>query len=257
MLEQELFFKNIHCFVTKLPSSQTNGKWVKTLKLDYQSLQMVSLPNQKIAIVGHTFGKDYSKVFVSIVDYTTNEDKIIVSIPTTGEILIYDLEGNLKSKQKTSWPEKYISVEEQKEILEKDIIDMKNSTSFKSIKNLSDEEFKIAKETILKNMESDYNKIKTKFLIPTFSTIIGDSEGNLLYFEYPEEKGTNKNIFNVWVYEKSGNFVCQSRFVCDDYDLKINPSRMVFHKGYLYSLQESKKASGMKLRLVRFKLTAN
>lgn len=291
-----------------------NGKWVKTLKLDYQSLQMVSLPNQKIAIVGHSFGRGYSKVFVSIVDYNTNKEKIIwdqnsnrdnsnnnkpdfvysysfksagqsiyigiwpfakygglvdppiistvnnkiiVSIPTTGEILIYDLEGNLKSKQKTSWPEKYISVEEQQEILKKDIIDMKNSTSFKGIKNISDEEFNIAKETILKNMESDYNKIKTRFLIPTFSTIIGDSDGNLLFFEYPEEKGSNKNIFNVWVYEKTGNFVCQSRFVCDDYDLKINPSRMVFHKGYLYSLQESKKATGMKLRLVRFKLTAN
>jgi hypothetical protein len=67
-----------------------------------------------------------------------------------------------------------------------------------------------------------------------------------------ETEGGNK--FNVWVYQNGGKFVCQSSFVCNDYDLVISPSKMVFHKGYIYALQTLKNAKGNPLRLVRFKV---
>jgi hypothetical protein len=102
-------------------------------------------------------------------------------------------------------------------------------------------------------MEEDLQKIKDPIPIPAFSTIIKDSDGNLLFFEYPKEE--NANRFNVWVYENGGKFVCQSSFVCDDYTLQINPSKMVFHKGYIYGLQQLKNAKGVPLRLVRFKVS--
>jgi hypothetical protein len=51
-----------------------------------------------------------------------------------------------------------------------------------------------------------------------------------------------------------GMFIGESTFVCDDYDLEINPSKMVFHNGYIYGLQKLKNATGVPLRLVRFKL---
>lgn len=183
------------------------------------------------------------------------ENKLIAAIPSIGEILIYDLNGNFKSKEKISWEQKYLSVEDQKGIQKKAIESIKTGNVIKASDKNTPEEIREVKEQFIKEMEADLLLIKDPIPIPTFSTILKDSDGNLLFFEFAEKQ--NENNFNVWVYEKGGKFVCQSRFVCDDYNLKINPSRMVFHNGYLYSLQEKKNASGVPMRLVRFKLTAN
>ncbi|MDL2326431.1 hypothetical protein LJC67_05105 [Bacteroidales bacterium OttesenSCG-928-A14] len=59
----------------------------------------------------------------------------------------------------------------------------------------------------------------------------------------------------MWILKEGGQFICQSSFICDDYDLSITPSKMVFHNGYIYSLQTLKNAKGNPLRLVKFKLT--
>ena len=119
----------------------------------------------------------------------------------------------------------------------------------------SPEESKLAQETIIKQMEADLDRISEPIPLPYFSTMIKDSYGNILFFEFPEEENANK--FNVWIYENDGRFVCQSSFVCDEYNLEINPSKMVFHNGYIYGLQLLKKSDDMPLRLVRFKLTSN
>ena len=129
----------------------------------------------------------------------------------------------------------------------------KNSKS-ESLWGPSDER-KAAWEFMLKEMETDLTKISEPIPMPVFSTIIKDSDGNILFFEYPKEENANK--FNVWVYEDGGKFVCQSSFVCDEYNLTINPSKMVFSNGYIYGLQLIKKATGIPLRLVRFKVTSD
>ena len=291
--------------------SDFNGNYIKSLKLNYMTSQMIGLPEGKIAVVGWVIWKTKFRDFVAIVDYNTNEQKIIwdhftdspdfknqhvpfnytyyfkergafsintmpytmytgirpppqiayvknnlvVALPSTGEILVYDTEGNLKSKDKVDWAVNYISVKEQKEIQQKAI------DEYKSIKNphfanwVSPEENQHALEQIIKEMEEDLGNITEPIPIPVISTIIKDSDGNLLFFEIPKEENANK--FNVWVYENNGKFVCQSSFVCDDYDLVINPSKMVFHNGYIYSLQILKKADGVPLRLVRFSLKSD
>jgi hypothetical protein len=104
---------------------------------------------------------------------------------------------------------------------------------------------------MVKEMESDLGKISEPIPLPYISTIIKDDAENLLFFEFP--KAENANKFNVWIYENTGKFVCQSSFICDDYNLEINPSKMVFYNGYIYGLQLLKKANGAPLRLVRFK----
>lgn len=104
-------------------------------------------------------------------------------------------------------------------------------------------------------MEDDLSKITTPILKPFFSTMIQDSDDNLLFFDFAEEQDANK--FHVWVYKNGGEFICESSFVCDDYQLQINPDKMVFHKGYIYGLQVLKEPSGVPLRLMRFKLTAD
>jgi hypothetical protein len=180
-------------------------------------------------------------------------NNLVIAYPTTGEIIVHDLEGNMKSKDKITWKNNFISVEEQKEIQRKAIDKYKSIEGPKFAAWASAEENKKAMETMIKEMENDLAKIKDPIPVPFFSTIIKDSDGNLLIFEFPKEENANK--FHVWIYKEDGAFVCQSSFVCDDYELEINPSKMVFHNGYIYGLQRLKNASGVPLRLVRFKMT--
>lgn len=286
-----------------------NGNYIKTLKLNYMTRQMIPLPNNKIAVVGWVLWSDKIREFVSIVDYETNEErviweyftgrselpkdrklfnysyhfkkggaiscttmpfskstgmslppniecvgnKLIVAIPSNGEILLYDLEGKLISKDKIQWANNYISIDEQKEIQQKAIEKYKNPTS-PILWGPSDER-EAARQSMLKEMELDLTRISEPIAMPAFSTILKDSDGNLLFFEYPKEENANK--FNVWVYENGGKFVCQSSFVCDEYNLVINPSKMVFSNGFIYGLQLLNKTTGVPLRLVRFKVTNN
>jgi hypothetical protein len=305
-----------------------NGNYIKTLKLNYMVSQMITLPNNRIAVVGWVLWKEKIREFVSIVNYETNEEKVVwehytdredskidthtlfnyhysftkppvsstnkgtgstnttiafrgsvsfntmpytkstgmsarpiiattgnnlvAAIPSTGEINIYSLDGNKLGSQKVSWANSFISVEEQKKIQREAI------EKFKSLENpvfaslASPEENKIARDTIISQMYRDLPKIKDPIPIPSISTILKDSDGNLLFFEYPKKENANK--FNVWVMQDGGKFVCQSSFLCDEYELNINPSKMVFRDGMIYGLQKLKKADGIPLRLARFRL---
>jgi hypothetical protein len=285
-----------------------DGNYEKTLKLDYHAKQVVTLPGGKIAIVGWAIWSDRFRDFVAIVDYKTNEEKIIwdqftdrckedthcklfsysydfkdkgrigfstmpwsrttgmtspprianignelvIALPATGEIMIFDLNGNLKATDKIEWAQNFVSVAEQKEIQQKAIEKYKASDD-KFTFWVSEEESKAANEQIVREMEADLAKISKPIPIPTFSTIIKDSDDNLLFFEFPKEENTNQ--FNVWVYKEGGAFECKSSFVCEEYELNISPSKMVFHDGYIYGLQHRKNSTGVPLRLVRFKLT--
>ena len=289
-----------------------DGNYLKTLKLDYMTKQMIPLADNKIAVVGWVIWKTKFREFVAIVDYETNEqniiwdhftercnnlehckpfnysykfekagifsfstmpfsrmtgmssppkiacieEKLIIGIPATGEILVFDTDGKQLANEKISWASNYISVDEQKEIQQKAIDQYENKEmAVFSSQNITPAEIKAAKKSILKQMKGDLESISEPISLPSFSTLIKDSEGNILFFEFPEENEANK--FNVWVYANGGSFVCQSSFICDDHELQINPEKMVFHDGYIYGLQHKKDVKGVPLRLVRFKPSTN
>lgn len=297
----------------KMTCTDINGKYIKTLTLDYMTNNIIALNNGKFAVVGWVIWSEKFRTFVSIVDYETNKEKVIwdhftdrsisssgkilnnrqpfnytiklkeggmiscttmpyskstgkgippqittlnneliVAIPNTGEILVYDLNGNLKSKSKIDWPNSNISVEEQKAIQQKAIDRYKayieNGDEMVQ-KNLD------AYKQMISEMEEDLEKINAPLAKPSFSNILKDSDGNVLFFEIPEEK--NANIFHVWVYNQGGQFVTKCTFVCDDYELNISSSKMVFRDGYIYGLQIIKETEENPLRLVRFKLDVN
>jgi len=286
-----------------------SGKYVKTLTLNYMTTGMIPMTDNKIAVVGWAIWKDRFRDFVAIVDYQTNEQKVIweqftdrddtgnksrqlfnysyffekggavmlttmpyisatgvssppqiafvnnrliVALPHNGEILTYDVNGKLLSKENIEWGKNYLSVEEQKEIQKKAIENYSDKKDRMAAALGSDAENVKAIESMLSQMKEDLDKITAPIPIPVFSNMIKDSDDNLLFFEIPEKDGANK--FNVWIYQNGGKFVCQSSFECDDYDLSITPSKMIFYKGYIYALQTLKKADGNPLRLVRFKI---
>lgn len=182
---------------------------------------------------------------------TSIKDKLIAAIPATGEINSYSLNGQLLSKTKVGWDNQKISVEEQK-VIQKNAIEKYKNVNQKIAGWVSMEENEKAKKQLLQEMETDLAKISKPIQKPYFVNIIKDSDENLLFFEYPKKKGQNK--FNVWIYKNGGEFICQSSFVCDDYELEINADKMVFFNGYIYAIQKLKNAQGNPLRLVRFKL---
>lgn len=286
-----------------------DGNYIKTLKLNYMTRSIIPLNKDKFAVVGWVIWKTKFRDFVAIVDYNTNEEKVIwdhfkdrscddnkcelfhysykfekqgmfsvstmpytkwtgmssppiiecinnklvMTLPTTGEIMVYDFNGELISKDKIEWATNYVSVDEQKEIQKNAIEKYKRIEEPKYASWVSREENKKAHETIIKQMEEDLVKIKDPIPIPVFSTVIKDSDDNLLFFEIPKEEGANK--FNVWIYKDDGSFVCQSSFECDNYNLSITPSKLAFFNGYVYGLQTLKNTEGNPLRLVRFKIS--
>ncbi|MFO7657089.1 MAG: hypothetical protein R6W78_08480 [Bacteroidales bacterium] len=297
----------------KMTCSDFNGKFRKTLTLNYMTKDIIALNNGKFAVVGWVIWAEKFRTFISIVDYETNKEKVIwehfddrefssdgkklnnrepfnysiklkeggmiscitmpyskqtgkgippqittvkneliVTIPNTGEILVYNLEGNLKSKSIIDWQNSTISVDEQKAIQQKAIDDYKAyiEKGDKRVQNNIE-----AYKEMISEMEEDLKKIKTPIAKPSFSNIIKDSDGNVLFFEIPEEK--NANIFHVWIYNQVGQFAAKCTFVCDDYDLSISSNKMVFKDGYIYGLQTLKETNGNPLRLVRFKLEIN
>lgn len=179
--------------------------------------------------------------------------KLIVAVPGSGEVVAFDFNGNQLSKVKVSWEAGSISVEEQKTIQRKYIEKMKERGESRFVsRNVSEKESKRIYFELLKQMEEDLKLISDPINKPYFSTILNDSDGNLLFFEFPEEKGDNK--FNVWVYNNGGEYICQSSFECEEYNLAIGPGKMVFKDGYIYGLQVKKAVEGIPLRLVRYTL---
>ena len=303
------FFTNLDN-MGKMICTDMEGKYVKTLTLDYMASDMVTMKDNKIAVVGWVIWKDRFRNFVSIVDYNTNKEKIVwdkftdrnstaftassnkmrqvsrayiqeirsfprygysyfgvdrhigkrpviefannelvVALPSEDEIRFFDNQGNLKATKKIEWKANVISVEEQKRVL-KEAIETHRKTALHITNGISEEDAQEARSRILKEKEELLSNIKTEITLPHLTSVIKDSDENLLFFEFPKKSGNN--LFHVWIYKNDGKFACKSSFVCDEYNLSITSSRMVFHEGYLYALQSLKNEKT--LRLVRFKL---
>jgi len=180
------------------------------------------------------------------------DNELIVAVPSSGEIFTYNIKGEQVNSSKIQWAKNYMSVEEQKIIQRKAIEKYKKLLGHKIVGSISLEENNQAINSIIEKMKTDLNNINDKLQIPVFSTVIKDSENNLLFFEIAEK--TNQNKFNVWTMDNKGEFIAKSSFICDDYNLEITPDKMVFHNGYIYSLQTKKNVKGNPLRLVKFKL---
>jgi len=120
-------------------------------------------------------------------------------------------------------------------------------------KKLTDEELDMIKAEYEKKFESVRENIKVDDHLPLYSTVIMDSDGNVLVFEFTEEKDANK--FNVYSYKMDGTLIGISSFETQEYDLTFTHDTFVFHNGYIYAMAVKKNADGVPLRLVKFRLS--
>lgn len=184
----------------------------------------------------------------------TANNEILICIASTGELIFYDLDGNKLRTKKVNWQNDKVPVED---LLKKHDEARERITSRKYSEKAIEryggkEAAENFRQELLKQHDEARKGITQPRELPYYSTIMEDSDNNLLFFEYAKEKGANK--FNVYALNGEGEFVCKSSFVCDDYDLVINPGRLVFKDGYLFGVQELKDKSGIPMRLVKFRL---
>ena len=192
----------------------------------------------------------YDRVFAETPIVQFSNDLLVVALPASGEIKMYNIDGKLQRIVEPEWKAESVSPEEQKNLLRTGI-DKYKATPLTD--KVSEKEATEARKQVLEILNEALNKIDKKIVLPVFSNVLKDSDGNLLFFEFPKEKGGNK--FNVWIFREGGKFECQSSFECDDYELSITPSKMIFHKGYIYALQKAKNAQNIPLRLVKFRVS--
>lgn len=183
----------------------------------------------------------------------TPQNELLLTIPPTGELIYFGLNGEKLRTTKVNWQNEKIPAEEMQKSYQANIERMKEYANNERLIELYGKE---GAKLYTKELIKQYEKNKSQYTAPKdqpyFSTIIKDSDNNLLFFEFPKEEGANS--FNVYTFSGKGQFVCKSSFRCDNYNLEINPGKLVFRNGFLYGLQELKNASGIPMRLVKFKL---
>ncbi len=146
---------------------------------------------------------------------------------------------------------------------------------------VSDEDINSYYETALKNIakfeeqlkknknftEADINNILTQYKnqinnfkdrkyypvhLPFFSSIVIDSEGNLIVFEFTEEDVANN--FRAYTFDAKGKYLCSSSFHTDNYELNFEPYSFAFNQGNIYALAFKNNCKDYCLRLVKFKM---
>lgn len=133
---------------------------------------------------------------------------------------------------------------------------LKNTTKFeeqlKKNKNYNEADVKNVM-TQYKNQINNYKDRKYyPSHLPYFSSIVIDSEGNLIVFEYTNEDISNN--FRAYTFDAKGKYVCSSSFYNDNYELNFEPYSFAIHKGYVYSLAFKNNCKDFCLRLVKFKM---
>ena len=268
-----------------------NGLIIKELKIDFLSLEMLALDDSHIAIYGSTSWTTKDRYFISILDINTGKYKIIydsfkernmfsandyiisnknifhspqmlkvndklVIVHLSDDILrIFDFYGNKISEKRLDWPQKILSVEQQIKKQRDRIASSKKTLA--AIQSGPDNEYKKVNidkgKATIRQLENGLEYIKEPVEIGWGTIAMTDSDGNILIFDEIEETG--KNSFHVYNLEK-GTTTSVNSFNCDGYDLAITKKRLVFHKGYVYGIQELSNYDGKPLRLVRFNVEA-
>ena len=114
------------------------------------------------------------------------------------------------------------------------------------------------REKVRKEIQEQMVKLKDpanypKYL-PYFSTMIIDSDGNILIFEYTKDEDKTNNKFRAYSYDMKGNFLGTSSFKNEVLDLTFNPQNFQFFNGFVYTVAKAKKESKEPLKIVKLKL---
>jgi len=275
----------------------SNGNFVKKLKIDYLPLEIVPLKNSKIAILGFVVGKSF-KDAISVKDINSGKEKIIwsqisedldksnivvktgggmmsmslpychssytrarlgtskngnllIGLPGEGIISEYSPEGVKLNSFKLNITPLNITDEDLEENYK---LFIKRTDDFEKRLNKNPRLSEEQKKESLESFKSQLSKVKDVNSypknLPYFSSLIIDSDGNILVFEFTKEEETNK--FKAYAFDASGKELGSSSFESADYKLSFISSTFCFKNGSIYAVATKENGGKTPLRLVKF-----
>lgn len=179
---------------------------------------------------------------------------LLLGMPDDGTIIEYTPEG---TKVKTLTLKIQPLTITDADINENYALFVKKSDEFAAKVNKDEKMSPAEKQATIKQFKDQLWKMKDRSIypkhLPYFSSMIIDSDGNILVFEFTKEAETNK--FKAYAYDNSGTEIGTSSFLSTDFELSFIPSKIAFSKGYIYAIATKKNGGKVPLRLVKFKLS--
>lgn len=184
----------------------------------------------------------------------TNDGNLLVASPVDGKVTIFSETGEKLETFSLKIDPLKISAEKKEEYHQNAL---KNFERFK--KNMAkamqkQPEYKEKYQQAIREYEKGVERFNEPGfmpdVMPLFSSIMIDTDNNLLVFEYTREKGSNS--FHVYTFNPTGRHVATSSFSSDEYQLDISSSQMVFNNQSIIAVVHKKADEEMPLRLVKF-----
>ncbi|MBP1673117.1 MAG: hypothetical protein H6Q25_932 [Bacteroidetes bacterium] len=185
---------------------------------------------------------------------TAKNGNLLVALTSTGVVTEYSKDGKKIQEFNLNIPPLKIT--------EEDINDY-YQTTIKGWTKFEENLMKMKKysKDELEKIKKQYNSAALSFKekknypdhLPFFTSLIVDSEGNLIVFEYTKTDQSNK--FRAYTFDPKGKFVCTSSFQSDTYELNFEPNSMAFYQGFIYGVVFKKQCKDKCLRLMKFKMT--
>lgn len=184
---------------------------------------------------------------------TSKNGNLIIASPKTGEVKEYSPEGLLLNTFNLNITPVKITDEDIKEQYDKALqrsiefekrilsnIKRENHDSIHWSNEWTDAEIKETIDSYKKQIENFKDRKFYPEHLPYFSSMIVDSDGNLLVFEYTNSEDAQNNKFRAYAYDMKGNYLGTSSFKNDLFDLSFTSSTFQFYKGSVYAVAKGK-----------------
>lgn len=225
--------------------------WTKSEETKGNNAIVVSLPGQGMISWSPPLSHSSLTTPRLAVSETGN---LLLGMPGDGTVIEYTPDG---TKVKTITLKIQPLTITDADINENYALFVKKSDEFAAKINTNSTYSPAEKQETIKQLKDQLWKIKDRSLypkhLPYFSSLIMDSDGNILVFEFTKEAETNK--FKAYAYDNSGTEIGTSSFVSNDFELSFIPSTFAFSKGYIYAVATKKNGGKVPLRLVKFRLS--
>lgn len=191
---------------------------------------------------------------------TSKDGNLILASPKTGKIMEYSPDGKLINSFQVNIQPLTITAEDIQEQYQKAVKEAGNFEKYLFKSEMGNRMTDAERTALVNDYEKQIEKIKDRSLypehLPYFSSLIVDSEGNLLVFEFTKDDSITTNRFKAYSYTMKGNFIGSSSFKNETLDLNFNPQAFQFHEGYVYVAANTRKtqAKVTSLRIAKLKL---
>ena len=182
---------------------------------------------------------------------SSKEKNLITASPETGEVIEYDPYGKLLNSFKlTITPlqitdqdinDQYEQALKKSETFEKSVVrKIAESDSVIRKRKWTEKEIQEVIESYKKQVENFRDRKFYPQLLPYFSSMVIDSDGNLLFFQYTKDYNPTGNKFSAYAYDMKGRFIGTSSFRNDYFDISYTPSTFQFYNGFVYAVAGKK-----------------